>query len=623
VHTLLLARSASLHSPTLDEPAHLVAGISHWEFGDMSLYRVNPPLIRSIAVIPLFAYGFEMTFDPKTDFGLRRWEFNLGNDFVAQNGRRIFWQTTLARWACIPFCWLGASICFCWARDLYGSTSGLVACTLWCFSPMVLGHGALMTPDAHASALGLTACYSFWLWLRSPSWRLTIFTGLLLGVAELSKTTLILLVPLWPVLWILYRLNDGRPHTWALWRSEAMMLIARLAIGLFVINLGYLGNGTFTPLREYPFVSDTIGGPTESSENAGDNSQEWKERNQFRNTILGDIPIPLPFDYVLGIDYQQRDFEHSPRPSYLGGVYSSKGWWYYYLYVVAIKSPLGTLGLLGMVCALRMVFIMPTRRWVDEIVLVSPALLIFFVVSSKTGFSHHGRYIFPCIPMVFIWASQAGTHIRDLRNAIMGECTARMDGRSEQSFIRCVTQNLMGSVSCVLLVWSIVSSLFAFPHSQSYFNELVGGPRNGPDHLLFSNVDWGQDLLQLEKWVIEHNSNEPVFLAFFDCFNPFGLGIKNIAPWPMKQASTGEPGFIAAKDTLVPSGLFAIDVNHLYEFPYMLWNEDGTNYFIDTRPLKFLRAMKPIDTVGYSIRIFTSEQLKSAYASAASVQLDQ
>lgn len=47
IHTGLLAYSAYVHSPTLNEPGHLVAGLSHWKFGRFELYRVNPPLVRA------------------------------------------------------------------------------------------------------------------------------------------------------------------------------------------------------------------------------------------------------------------------------------------------------------------------------------------------------------------------------------------------------------------------------------------------------------------------------------------------------------------------------------------------------------------------------------------------
>jgi hypothetical protein len=50
----------------------------------------------------------------------------------------------------------------------------------------------------------------------------------------------------------------------------------------------------------------------------------------------------------------------------------------------------------------------------------------------------------------------------------------------------------------VLLVgWLVASSLWIYPHSLSYFNEAIGGPLNGAEHLLGSNLDWGQDLRYL------------------------------------------------------------------------------------------------------------------------------
>lgn len=55
-----------------------------------------------------------------------------------------------------------------------------------------------------------------------------------------------------------------------------------------------------------------------------------------------------------------------------------------------------------------------------------------------------------------------------------------------------------------LLAWFVASSLWIYPHSLSYFNESVGGPLNGPNHLLGSNVDWGQDVRYLHCWLERH-----------------------------------------------------------------------------------------------------------------------
>ena len=192
LHTVLLALNALWMSPTLDEPAHLVAGISHWRFCDFSLYRVNPPLVRLVASVPAMLFGYSMDFPETLNDQLSRNEFRLGEKFVTENGRWSLWLVTFGRWLCIPFSLLAAWTCYLWGRDLYGVRAGVMAMLLWCFSPMVLGHASLMTPDAPAAALGALACYTFWRWLKKPSWRSTITAGIILGLAELSKTTLIL-----------------------------------------------------------------------------------------------------------------------------------------------------------------------------------------------------------------------------------------------------------------------------------------------------------------------------------------------------------------------------------------------------------------------------------------------
>jgi len=58
IHSCLLGYSAYVHSPTLNEPAHLVAGISHWKFGRFDIYNVNPPLVKLVAALPVMAVGY-------------------------------------------------------------------------------------------------------------------------------------------------------------------------------------------------------------------------------------------------------------------------------------------------------------------------------------------------------------------------------------------------------------------------------------------------------------------------------------------------------------------------------------------------------------------------------------
>lgn len=169
-HAVLVVWTASCYSPTRDEPAHLAAAVSHWQFGDFSLYRVNPPLVRMTAALPALLLGARTDwseFDPNPT---SRAEFRAGRRMVAANGARIVTLIFWGRIACLPFTILGAYICWRWAAELYGPLSGVLAATLWSFCPVVLGHAALMTPDVPATSLGLLACYLFWRWLKAPTW---------------------------------------------------------------------------------------------------------------------------------------------------------------------------------------------------------------------------------------------------------------------------------------------------------------------------------------------------------------------------------------------------------------------------------------------------------------------
>jgi len=56
-----------------------------------------------------------------------------------------------------------------------------------------------------------------------------------------------------------------------------------------------------------------------------------------------------------------------------------------------------------------------------------------------------------------------------------------------------------------LLLWYIASLIGIYPHFIAYFNEFAGGPANGYKHVVDSNLDWGQDLRRLEKFVEEKN----------------------------------------------------------------------------------------------------------------------
>ncbi|MBX3439237.1 MAG: phospholipid carrier-dependent glycosyltransferase, partial [Planctomycetaceae bacterium] len=324
VHAGLLAYSATRHSPTLNEPGHLVAGLSHWKFGRFEVYRVNPPLTHYLSAIPVILADYEEDWSGFYDSPGARPEFKMGEDFIAANGERSIWLFTIARWACIPISLVGGLFCFLWSRELWSSNlAGLISLTLWCFEPNILAHGELITPDCAATSFGLGAGYFFWRWLRRPTWSRAASAGLLLGLALLSKSSWIILFGLWPLLWLFWLTTNRRPvdqpstlnHQLSALHSppstihRAAQLVSILLLGVYVLNLGYGFDGTFTRLKEFTFVSSALTG----------HEKPGAPGNRFADTPLAALPVPLPRQYVRGIDLQKKDFEHYGQPSYLRG----------------------------------------------------------------------------------------------------------------------------------------------------------------------------------------------------------------------------------------------------------------------------------------------------------------
>lgn len=549
LHVVLLMWMGWSNSPVHNEVGHLPAGLSHWQKGTFHLYRVNPPLVRMMAALPVLWAKPVTDWTQIYDGPRSRPEFSTGVKFVELNGPRVFWLFTLARWGCIPLSLIGAWACYRWSHDLYGPHAAMISLCLWCFCPHVLGWGATITPDVGSASLGIAACYQFRKWLRQPSTAGVFGAGLMLGIAELTKSTWLILFLVWPACWAWRRLQcrgsspacgmTSRPSVWAMAGS--------LLLGVYVLNIGYGFDGVGQPLGKFEFISQTLGG--------GDAHRH--PGNRFRGTVMESIPVPLPFDYVRGLDVQKYDFE-AEMWSYLRGEFRRRGWWYYYFYGLAIKTPVAILGLLLLAFFLTILskrYRIPA--WEESALLLAPGAVLF-LLSSQTGFNFHIRYALPAIPFLYVAASRVGLAFehghKALRTGIL----------------------LLASAGAA-------ESLSVVPHSLSFFNVAVGGPTQGHWHLLDSNVDWGQDLLRLKQWQLDNPHAQPLFT---DIFGPFNINHAGISSLP-----------IATDKSILLSGWYAISLNQLH----------GYGHHIVVPGYQQFLLSKPVGRAGYSILIYRVE----------------
>jgi hypothetical protein len=213
--------------------------------------------------------------------------------------------------------------------------------------------------------------------------------------------------------------------------------------------------------------------------------------------------------------------------------------------------------------------------WREEVLLLAPIAVVLTLVSSQTGFNHHLRYVLPIFPFAFIWASKVA---QVFGPAPEGPQMYPAHSVRRSPAARGACRVLSAGAVGIAAAWFVASSLWVYPHSLSYFNELAGGPMNGHTHLLDSNIDWGQDLLFLKRWLEGHPEAQPIGLAYSPpawLFDPKDVGIDYTLP---------PPGIFGPQP-----GWYAICVRELRE-------RDG-------RYAYFLR-FKPVATAGYSIYIY-------------------
>lgn len=624
-HAAAAVHALSVHAVTVDEVAHLPAGISYWETGSFALYHHNPPLVKLLAALPALALHPVVPGPP----GPGVTHFEYGWSFMYANAERYQRIYFAARLVGVGLSLLAGLVLFAWGQALFGTTAGLLALALWSLCPNVLAHSGVVTMDLGLAAAFLVAGWALWRHLRRPSPASAVLWGAALGLALLTKFTALLLLGIWPALagvQGMLRLRSGavrggRRVLDAAGRSAARCALALAAL-LGVVNAGYGFEGSGRRLDRFAFESADL---TRSAPRPGARSTAPERRNRFEASPLGALPVPLPEHFVLGIDATRRHTEGVYR-TYLGGEWRRGGWHRYYLVTLLLKVPVGTWLLFGVALAAAATQARFRADATSELVIGGIPAATLAAVSLGTDVNLGLRYVLPVLPFWLLWIARLGRAVEQ---------------RARWRWI----------VPAALLA-NLLSVARVHPHHLSYFNEPAGGPENGARHLLDSNLDWGQDLLLLDDWLRLHRPGVPVGLAYFGGVDP-GILPAQGRGFPFHLAPPGRAADLrlmgAAPDGRLaawlgtvwdpkrtgrrplrreleaalglPSGpqpgLYAISVNFLYGYAYRVRDAEGNLWYAGPDAFGWLRTLEPVGRAGHSIFLYevSLEEAKRARAS--------
>ena len=67
-----------------------------------------------------------------------------------------------------------------------------------------------------------------------------------------------------------------------------------------------------------------------------------------------------------------------------------------------------------------------------------------------------------------------------------------------------VTKRQIHFILSLAIFWIVLIPILNYPGYVSYFNESIGGSKNGYKYVTDSNTDWGQDLKRLKIFLDEN-----------------------------------------------------------------------------------------------------------------------
>ncbi len=494
--------SSVTESQTTDEGAHLAAGYSYLIKKDFRLNREHPPLIKQMAAIPLVLLGqqVEKPFDTAAWNNGDQWA--VAQDLLYRNTVPADRLLLVGRLSTMLLSLVLGLYLFKWARELFGSGVATLSLLLYAFAPNVIAHSRYITTDIAMTAFFFITIYYFYKYLKEPKALYLWLTALFFAIAQASKFSAVLLVPIMLTMYLLAALQQRSPAGKNIFSFKRFVILtATLIITTSVLLFAVYGFSFTKPVNDWT-IKHLLAQRAAVMEYGNYDAQPALVQKAIDLTdpdtttgqrvwwVMEHVPIPF-FAYFDGLAsvYTHNYFGHT---AYLLGQYTKHGWWYYFPLAFLVKTPtIIILTLLGVLIwgiwylrthirqssSLRSFF--RSVPLFVYFITVPPLLWMGFSMTSSLNIGmRHILVLYPFIHIIVGWALFQLWHSR---------------------------RRALRAVVLLALLWYVVSSIWIFPHYLAYFNEVSGGPNNGSTYLVDSNIDWGQDVKHLKSYMEEND----------------------------------------------------------------------------------------------------------------------
>jgi hypothetical protein len=549
-----VARVAATHgvfSATADETQHIAGGmewlqassrdtgLDMWRKQKLWHTMTNPPVAR-------IALGLGPTLAGTRETALRD---------LLYDGPGYMTNLVAARRGNLPFLVLLIAVVWWTARRLFGEWSGLAAAAAVSTLPPILAHAGLATIDVAAAATYLLTLLMLTRWLEAPSLARGAALGAAFGLAFVTKMSVLTLLPAAAVVFVHRWLTEGRTMP-----AARRALLAQLALGGLAAGLCAWAVYRFSFGRP-----DAIGDP-ETLRYLVDHCVEGPTARRLLTWALH-VPVPAPHIVDSALVLCVVNAPHM-SPSYLQGRITTDGFALFFPLALLIKTPIPflVLAFAGLRSAVRD---QAPHRWRR----LAPALVALTVLVSvlSSRINIGVRHVLQLYPLMAIYV---GPGLAALWNA---------------------ARRPLGRASAVILgAWQLAIPFVAAPDYLPWFNALAG--RHPENILLDSDLDWGQDLLRLER-VLAERGVKSMSIAYF---GPSDLCRHHLPPGRWLRPYERATGTVVISEMYLKgvAGAYYRDGNFC----------DRTQLTPEAHPdydqFAWLRAYTPVARVGASILIY-------------------
>jgi Dolichyl-phosphate-mannose-protein mannosyltransferase len=523
----VLAGGAALReSATVDEVAHIGAGLSYLQRLDLRLNEEHPPLPKVLAALPLVLRGTH------ADYSHISWTFS-DTFFPAYLGQWVFGEWVLAKWnnPVTVLAWARAPmlvvalilgwVLFVYARRLGGDWAGLLCLSVYVSTPAFIAFAPLVHTDLAVTLFSLLTLWQFAELWQDPSRKNAVIFSLCLAAALLSKFTANILFFAFVAfaLSTRWRPVSGQPIP----KPEAR---AWRRLRWRVTLQGILWAALIVYLFYFIFSMQQ---PTDALNRLGHGAATEPMRR---------ILMP-PWLYLRGV---LLVLITASRPTYILGHAYPHGVWFYFPVLFVLKSTLGFLGLL----ALTLVLALTQKRRDEPNAAAIPnelaihwrvlwiSLLVFtgFCLLSRLDISIR-HFSIPLILLILLLAP-----------------LPRMIER-----LRSYAPNaarLVGALVVILTLSCLFTAVRTYPFYFPYLNALSLGR---PAYALVndSNLDWNQSLPEVKIFAEQHDL-QSIAMDEYGFADPIDIALQ-LKIWNCQTPTAADDGqWVAVSANMIMDG---------------------------------------------------------------------